>query len=68
MRYVSSGLGPQTLLGQMKLLDLARGKCKCVNVNIRQTNQKKNLKNSAQGCGLHVCAFSAEWNTTDSEN
>ena len=28
-------------LGQMKLLDLARGKCKCVNVNIRQSKQKK---------------------------
>ena len=34
----------QTLLGQMELLDLARGKYKYVNVNTRQTNQKKNLK------------------------
>ena len=28
----------------MELLDLARGKYKYVNVNTRQTNQKKNLK------------------------
>ena len=49
----------------MKLLDLARGKCKCKH---KANQPEKNLKNSAQGCGLHVCAFSAEWNTTDSEN
>ena len=28
-------------IGQMELLDLARGKYKYVNVNTRQTNQKK---------------------------
>ena len=39
----------------MKLLDLARGKYKYVNVNTRQTNQKKNLKKGFIKIFFRIC-------------